>query len=268
MEKFSQVPGGLYMEKIESAKNNFIKMVKKLAKKKYREETGLYLIEGEHLVEEALRYQGSHVMAIIVTPQGRESLPKLLTETPGRTLYLVKDDIFKALSAVPTPQGIIALVKLPSFALPETIKGPLLLLDNVQDPGNVGTMIRTADAANYAGVILGEGCADVYSPKVIRSMQGSQFHLPVYEANLGALIPTLKKSGLAVYGTELNPAAVDYRQLPAEAEFALIMGNEGQGVSHEILEMVDKAVYIPIDGQAESLNVAVAAGILMFTLSR
>jgi len=141
------------------------------------------------------------------------------------------------------------------------------LLDHVQDPGNVGTLIRTADAAGFSGVILGEGSADIYSTKVLRSMQGSHFHLPVVSANLFEVIDQLKKEKVPVYGTELNPAAITYTSIPESASVALILGNEGQGVQKELLTQTDQNVYIPLYGAAESLNVGVAGGILMYHIA-
>lgn len=253
------------MIEISSTKNNFIKEVKKLAKRKYREEQGRYLIEGAHLVEEALNSKEA-VTTLIMTDQGQALLAKLPVSSDTLDHYLVTDEVFKSISDVAAPQGIMAVVKHNKAALPEQISGKWLLLDNVQDPGNVGTMIRTADAANYAGVILGKGCADIYSPKVLRSMQGSHFHLAIIEGELRQFMFKLKQHEIKIYGTELNPKAVDYRQLETADSFGLVMGNEGQGVSADILQLTDKNVYIPIVGQAESLNVAVAAGILMFSL--
>ena len=141
------------------------------------------------------------------------------------------------------------------------------MLDHVQDPGNVGTLIRTADAAGFSGVILGEGSADIYSTKVLRSMQGSHFHLPVVSANLFEVIDQLKKEKVPVYGTELNPAAITYTSIPESASVALILGNEGQGVQKELLTQTDQNVYIPLYGAAESLNVGVAGGILMYHIA-
>ncbi|WP_314067414.1 RNA methyltransferase [uncultured Vagococcus sp.] len=253
------------MIEISSTKNNFIKEIKKLTKKKYREEHGHYVIEGVHLIEEALK-SPAMVTTIIMNNQGYELLPGLPMTSDAITYYLLSDEVFRNVSDVPAPQGMMALVKLNKEVLPETVTGNLLLLDNVQDPGNVGTMIRTADAAGYAGVVLGEGCADIYNPKVLRSMQGSHFHLTIMEGDLAEVIPALKTKGLQLIGTELNPEAVDYRELSLESHVALVMGNEGQGVSSQLLQLTDKNVYIPIIGQAESLNVAVAAGILMFSL--
>ena len=145
---------------------------------------------------------------------------------------------------------------------------PWLLLDNVQDPGNIGTMVRTADAAGFAGVAFGTGTVDIHQPKVERSMQGSQFHLQLISTDLTALVAQLQAQGAPVYGSELNPQAAEYLDVDAPAAFGLIMGNEGNGMSPELLAQTDQNLYIPIKGQAESLNVAVAAGILMFGLYR
>ena len=168
----------------------------------------------------------------------------------------------QSLSELPTPQGIIAVVK--KHSLTVDLDGAWLLLDNVQDPGNVGTMIRTADAAGFTGVVLGKGTADIYSTKVLRSMQGSNFHLPIISMDLTEAVTIFKEKEIPVYGTELNKDAIDYRQAAPGKKVALILGNEGQGVRSELLEMTDQNLYIPIYGQAESLNVGIAAGILMY----
>jgi TrmH family RNA methyltransferase len=143
----------------------------------------------------------------------------------------------------------------------------LLLIDAVQDPGNIGTMIRTADAAGIDAVILGEGCADLYNPKVVRSTQGSLFHMPVIKGNLSEIIDELKQIGTPVYGTALEGAS-PFEEVEKSSRFALLVGNEGQGVSKELLEKTTKNLYIPIYGKSESLNVGIAAGILMYHLRK
>ncbi|WP_312730705.1 RNA methyltransferase [Enterococcus sp.] len=209
------------MKEIQSKKNTFIKEIKKLTQKKHRTQTNSYLIDGWHLVQEALQAKVP-IKALLVTPRG-------LSEANGQTLT-----------------------------------GNWLILDNVQDPGNVGTMIRTADAAGFSGVFLGEGTADLYSTKVLRSMQGSNYHLQILEGAIPPFLQQLRSAGVAIYGTELNKEAVPYTELPKQQTAAFILGNEGQGVHPELLALTDKNVYIPIYGQAESLNVAIAAGILMY----
>ena len=174
----------------------------------------------------------------------------------------------KFLSDAETPQGIIAEVSLePASIKPEQLS-KLLILENVQDPGNVGTMIRTADAAGFDGVILTAGSADSYSPKVLRTMQGSHFHLPIFlENDVQNLYQRLKNQGITVIATTLSETSVDYRTISQPEKFALIMGNEGAGITPETSVTADILAHINMPGQAESLNVAVAAGIMIFSLT-
>ncbi|MDH6365130.1 TrmH family RNA methyltransferase [Enterococcus sp. PF1-24] len=253
------------MKEILSVKNQWIKELKKYQKRKYRQLDQKYLLEGFHLIEEAVKGQAP-VEAILVTQRGMSEWGSWLAEFPEEKLYFVSDEVMKQLSELPTPQGILAVVAMTNQA-EITFAGKWLLLDNVQDPGNVGTMIRTADIFGFTGVVLGEGTADIYNPKVLRSMQGSQFHLPIIQKDLQTAIKELKAFGSLVYGTELNEEAVALNAINKTTNLALIMGNEGQGVQKELLTLTDKNIYIPIKGQAESLNVAIAAGILMYELA-
>lgn len=253
------------MKIIESNKNEWIKQIKKLDKKKYRDLENRYLIEGEHLVEEALKNQ-ANLEHVLFTAESMASYEELLANVPDEKKVQVTAEIIKQLSSLPSPQPIIGIVSKNNQLINETATSHLLLLDNVQDPGNVGTMIRTADAAGFSGVLLGEGTADVYNSKVVRSMQGSQFHIQIEEVVLEERIKVLKESGYTIYATELNEAAVSYQEIQSSEKIAVVMGNEGQGVSQKLLELSDVNVYIPMKGQAESLNVAVAAGIVMFSL--
>ena len=253
------------MKEITSIKNAYIKELKKLDKKKYRDETNRYIVEGEHLVQEAIKAD-VEIESILYTETGQALYGDMAIEGCSEDHYLVTEEVMKSLSSVPAPQGIMAVIKKgKEEGIPQS--GTFLLLDGVQDPGNVGTMIRTADAAGIKTVILGEGTADIYNAKVLRSMQGSHFHVTVRQAILTEVIAEMKGNNIPVYGTELNPEAVSYRTVEKTNEFALVMGNEGQGVSKEVLAVTDKQLYIPIVGQAESLNVAIAAGILMFSLT-
>ena len=139
-----------------------------------------------------------------------------------------------------------------------------MFLDRVQDPGNAGTIVRTADAAGFTGVIFGAGSVDPYNDKVLRSMQGSHFHLPIYQTDLSSVITYFNEHQYPVYGTALDVRAKDFRDVSATENMALILGNESKGVSKEILEITSDNLYIPIYGKSESLNVAVAAGILIY----
>lgn len=251
------------MKEIRSAKNNKIKELKKLHQRKYRNQAGNYLLEGYHLVEEAVN---AHVRVKEVYLDERGSqLWQDWVEKHQLDYHLLSDEAMKALSDLPAPQGIIALVE-KEEERPADFSGKWLLLDNVQDPGNVGTMVRTADAAGFDAIFLGKGTADRYSSKVLRSMQGSQFHLPIFSGDLKKVISEFKNIGSKVYGTKLDQTALSYTEVERRSSFALILGNEGQGVDEEILHLTDQNLYIPIYGAAESLNVGVAAGILMYAL--
>lgn len=243
------------MEKITSIKNQKIKQWKKLHTAKGRKEMGHYVIEGEHLYLEAVRSQ-VNLEEIIVT----EKFIDKLKENHQETALLVTDDVMNNLTQTETSQGIYCTVKIPDQDLPTTYQGKYILLDGVQDPGNAGTIVRTADAAGFSGVIFGDGSVDPYNDKVVRSMQGSQFHLPIYRTNLFGIIEEFEN----VYGTALDPLAKDYRQVAKGKNIAIVLGNEGKGVSTEILNKTTHNLYIPLYGQAESLNVAVAAGILIY----
>lgn len=248
------------MEKIVSMKNQKVKQWKKLQTTKGRKEAKAYLIEGIHLLREAIK-ANAIIEEVVMT---ENFLRQTDLQIAAEDIVIVSPEILASLAQTETPQGVVAIVQIPEDAPILDYTGKYILLDQVQDPGNVGTIIRTADAAGYSGVILGEGSVDLYNDKVLRSMQGSHFHLPVHRAALQELIPEMKSKGIPVYGTELNEAAVDYRTIPPTDTVALVMGNEGNGVSEKILALTDQNLYIPIFGEAESLNVAVAAGILLY----
>ncbi|SFA39182.1 RNA methyltransferase, TrmH family [Parageobacillus thermantarcticus] len=249
------------MKRIESVKNPQVKQWKKLLMKKERDKTGLFLIEGFHLVEEALKSNISIVQLII---DEKKAIPATW-DISGIPIAIVTEDVMKAISDTETPQGIAAVCEQFSYGDMDWAQANVLLIDAVQDPGNIGTMIRTADAAGIDAVILGKGCADLYNPKVIRATQGSLFHLPIIRGNLREWMEKLQAQNVTIYGTSLVNGE-DYRCIQPPRSFALLVGNEGSGVSKPLLEMTAKNLYIPIYGQAESLNVAVAAGILLYHL--
>ena len=245
------------MNIITSKSNNGIKNAKKLHQKKNR--TDSYLIEGWHLFEEAVNYQAP-IRQIFV-------LEAFLDRVEGMDqVTVVTPEILELLADSKTPQGIVAEIALEPAQVPQQLQGRYLYLEDVQDPGNVGTMIRTADAAGFDGVILSKASADIYSLKVLRSMQGSHFHLPIWKMDRAKLFERASKSNTPVLATTLSKSSIDYRQLPQMEQFILVMGNEGQGISSEMAAQADQLVHIMMPGLAESLNVAVAAGILMFYL--
>ncbi|CAM3139793.1 TrmH family RNA methyltransferase [Sporolactobacillus spathodeae] len=244
-----------------SMQNEKVKLWKKLKQRKYRERERLYILEGPHLVQEALFSSPELISAILIDEAFH--LPK---DWPLETIevYQVTHKIFTELSQTETPQGIIAVCQMvrPQITLK---KGGYLLVDSVQDPGNLGTLIRTADAFGLQAVFLGDGCVDGYNGKTLRSAQGSHFHLPVIQRNLFDLATEMKHLGIPLYGSSLqgkDMTTVTVR----DAAFGLVVGNEGHGASPELLAEMDEEVKIPMEGRAESMNVAVASGILLYWL--
>lgn len=255
------------MEFISSINNQKIKDWKKLQRRKEREKQNAYMIEGFHIVEEALKSNREAVVNILIREDVMEDETILQLNIPAELQIKISGQVAAEISETETNQGVFAIITLPDKNLPDKITGPFLVLDAVQDPGNVGTMIRTADAAGFQGVFLGKGTVDLYNAKTIRSAQGSHFHLAVYAGEIKDLIEKFNTDGLLVYGTALDETAKSHREIAPKEPFALVMGNEGAGVSPEVLALTDQTLYIPIKGEAESLNVAIAAGILMFHLN-
>ena len=243
---------------ITSKANSVVKNAKKLHQKKYRKSA--YLIEGWHLFEEAVQ-AGVTIEKVFALESYRDQLVAF-----PQTIW-VSEEILLDLADTQTPQGIVAVIQKEEVGLPDLHQGKYLFLEDVQDPGNVGTMIRTADAAGFTGVIVSDKSADIYSLKTLRSMQGSHFHLPIYRMPLVSFVEEAKKSNLPILATTLSRESKDYRELSPLENFVLVMGNEGQGISSVMAESADQLVHIGMKGRAESLNVAVAAGILMFYFS-
>lgn len=253
------------MKRIESPQNALVKHWKKLVTtRKERDKSEEFLVEGFHLVEEALKSEG-----IILTLIVREDI-ELPAHWSTENVHMVEinNAVAKEISETEHTQGVYAHCRQPKHAEEEVaIWRKLLLVDAVQDPGNVGTMIRTADAAGMDAVILGKGSADPYNPKTVRSAQGSHFNIPVVRGDLIEWVARAKGMGSKVLGTGLENA-VNHCDIEPQSAFALIMGNEGSGVEPELLALADSTVKIPMYGKAESLNVAVATGILLYAYSK
>lgn len=247
----------LLMTIITSKSNNLIKKTKKLLKKKYREQS--YLIEGWHLFEEAEK-ANAEFLNIFVLEDFADRVEHMSNVT------FVTPEVLKELTDSKTPQGIIAEVAMPILPLANLKAGRYLVLEDVQDPGNVGTMIRTADAVGLDGVLISDKSADIYNQKTLRSMQGSHFHLPVWRTNVYEACETLQNLGVPLIATTLSKDSVDYKTVKHDGNFALVMGNEGNGISNKMTNQADVLAHIIMPGQAESLNVAVATGIVLFSL--
>ncbi len=252
------------MKRIESTSNALVKHWKKLVlTRKERDKSKEFLVEGFHLVEEALKTKD-----VVLTIMKREDVElPLHWELDNIVVNEITKAVAKEISETEQSQGVYAHCRQTEYE--EEIQAnwtKFLFVDAVQDPGNVGTMIRTADAAGMDAVIIGKGAADPYSPKTVRSAQGSNFHIPIIRGDLNDWIQKAKDNDIQVIGTSLEES-VDYKAPKTNGKFALIVGNEGSGMSPELLKQTDVNVRIPIYGKAESLNVAVATGILLYAYS-
>lgn len=251
------------MKRIESVQNSLVKHWKKLVTtRKERDKFNEFIVEGFHLTEEALKAK-KYIKGLIVREGVDIPADWDLTDVP---MYEIASAVAKEIAETEHPQGIFAHCSQPEYTAEDEKEWKrLLLIDAVQDPGNIGTMIRTAAAAGIDAVILGKGCADAYNPKTVRSAQGSHFHLPVIKGDLTDWIERMQAQNIPVYGSALE-GATPYYNVASSAHFALLVGNEGSGVNPEYLAETDENLLVPIYGSAESLNVAVATGILLYGL--
>lgn len=251
------------MREITSKDNKIVKLCEQLASRKYRDRLGLYLIEGENLLEEAVR-EGAAVDTVLMRKGYRGKVqPGLEQKT-----FILDEKLFDKLAQTDTSQGILAIVKKPGVSqadlIAEGAMGNFVVLDRLQDPGNIGTIIRTADAAGYSLIVAMKGTADVFSPKVVRAAAGSLFRVPVvFIEDYDELVEFVKAAGGKLVATCFDTDRY-YYDVDLTRNTALIIGNEGNGIAPELIERADVKIKIPMAGTIESLNAAVAAAILMY----
>lgn len=246
-------------ERITSRKNPLIQQVRKLlTSRKERESAGLFVADGTKLLQEAVRHYDG-LDTVILSDGVEASVPASVR------LVRVSPDVMESISPMSTPQGALFLCSMPKAQLVE-VNAPMLLLDGIQDPGNIGTILRTADALNVQVVLL-EGCADPYSHKVVRSSMGAVFRKTVQQSTWQEMHSVLKSAGIPVAVTALSNTAVDIRTVDV-ANMAVVIGSEGQGVRPEILAAADRALIIPMNENCESLNAAVAASIVAWQMQK
>ena len=277
------------MEIISNKDNKKIRYIRSLLEKgNIRKKSKAFVAEGIKLVDEALEY--SKVLEVVCSESlygeiisGDLSGNRLLAENDknitnyvkkGSSLLVVSDMVFKSMSETKTPQGILAVVEMPDYGLldkgfleqayTKNGKIKLLVLEDTADPGNLGTIMRTAEAAGVTGVIMGKGTVDIFNPKVVRSTMGSIFRLPfVYVEDVKATIKELKKMGISFYAAHLK-GKKSYKDIKYSDKSAILVGNEARGLSNEVAELADNYVIIPMSGKVESLNAAVAAALMMY----
>ena len=247
-------------EHITSLKNPKILTWKALKDRKGRRETGCFLVEGRKMVEEALA--SSFPVEMVLADGERMADFELPPHVPVTTM---PSHVLATVCDTKTPQGIAAVVRMQE---PPALGSRLVALDGVQDPGNVGTILRTADAAGFDGVLLSQQCADVFSPKVLRATMGSIFRMAIRVTDdLPGALTALQAQGFSVISSQLDGTPF-YSREPVGERFALVIGSEGNGVTDAVKAVATHRVKLPMRGGAESLNAAVAAGIMMYELTR
>ena len=258
---------------ITSRQNAAVKHLARLAReKKYRLTTGEMVCEGEKMLFEALS-SGVRVTSVLLRMDGRteQTADRALLARAveqGARLYQAGEAVFSAACDVETPQGLVFSCVRPLRRQALTGVSRAVLLDGIQDPGNLGTILRTADAFALDAVILCEGCTDPTAPKVVRATMGAAFRQPVWQLPLREAVAALRGGGLTVYAAALEPDSVPLPPAGLPARSAVIIGNEGNGVTKEALALCDQKLIIPMAGRAESLNASVAASILIWEMTR
>lgn len=236
---------------IQSVSNSRVKEWMKLKQSKGRKQTGLFLVEGEHLVEEA--YKQGIVECIIYLDEYKRKFDCEMVE--------VSRAVLDKLAFVQSPQSVMAVCHIKENTF-DYYANKYLILDNVQDPGNIGTLLRTALALGYKHIVLSANSCDLYNDKLIRSTQGALFYLNIIQGDVLEEIKKLQYQGVHIVGTSLHEARV-IQEASMQSKIGIVLGNEGNGVSKAVLDACDERVFIPIE-EAESLNVGIAGGICMF----
>lgn len=246
------------MFEITSPSNERFKYFKSLSSKKARTENGEYIVEGIKSVNDALS-SNREITAVIAC----EDVLSEINIKDGVPLYVIPKRLAEKLTDTKTPQGVFAVLKIESKKFLSKENGLYVYCDTISDPGNLGTIIRTADSAGFDGVLLSEGCVDVYNPKTVRSCMGSFFHIDIITDIDEAELISFKEKGGKLYGGILSGETEDYREPSYDGNIIITVGNEANGISEKIKKLCNP-IKIPIYGKAESLNAAVAASIMMY----
>ncbi|MCI8383759.1 MAG: RNA methyltransferase [Clostridia bacterium] len=258
------------MQKITSKDNEFIKHVKKLKDKKYRDSSNEYVIEGIKLVTEALQEKAPIKQIILCDDCEKNAfIPKdLMYEIAKQECIYVTEKIFKYLSEVQTPQGILAIIEKRGQEIEiDYSQDVIVALDEIQDPGNLGTILRTVDSIGLTQILVSKGTADAYNPKVVRSTMGAIFRVKIIECeNLKNTLKEIKKHKFKMVVSSLQTENTIYDTNYHKK--VIVIGNEANGVEPEIQNLADEKVKIPMLGKTESLNASVATGIILYEYVR
>ena len=259
------------MQVISSKDNETIKNIRKLKEKKYRDLENAFIVEGIKLVEEAIE-ENATIKQIVVCEgcinDGTWNQEMRYKIAKYECIY-VTEKVFNLLSDVKTPPGILAVIEKKSNSSKIDYSQDIIVaLDGIQDPGNLGTMVRTGEGAGISGVIMNQTTVDLFNPKTIRSTMGSIYRVPFYVASdLKETISDLKKQGIKVYAAHLK-GTLSYDEPDYKEPTAFMIGNEGNGLSDEIADLADTYIKIPMEGKVESLNAAISATLLMYETNR
>lgn len=249
------------MIEITSNKNKIITHIKKLDSTSYRRKTGEFVIEGERLVRDAVS-NGVELCYLIVSESYKGDIPY------SDNVYKLSDKLFDEIKLTVNSQGIMAVCRIFDMEIKEDFysKDLIVYLDGIQDPGNMGTIIRTCDASGVGGIILSPYCADVFNPKVVRSTMASLFNVDMAVCDKEILCH-LKEKGFTIYATSLEES-IPYYDADFNKKSVIVIGNEANGVREEVLGISDCCIKIPMVGKVESLNAAVATGITLYEVLR
>ena len=245
---------------IASQDNKFYKILKKLGKKKYRDENNIFKAEGEKFLKENINFN-----KIIVMESKYKYLEDKYNISQFNNLTILKDELFEEISDQETSQGVIVLYS-KSLTTINDINGDVVILDDVQDPGNIGTIIRTMEATAFKNLILTKGSVDVYNPKTVRATMGGIFKLNILYETPENIIKFLKTENYQVISTLLDETSVDYDKVILKEKNAYIFGNEGHGITEIFINNTDVKAIIPIYGDIDSLNVSVASGVFLYKM--
>ncbi len=255
------------MKIIESFDNPKFKLAMSLKQSKYRKKNQMFLAEGLRNVELAIENPKTINMVFIQDDKANEPRYLEIIKNTGDKSFILNSKLMDTVSDTITSQGIIAVCNFKNFSIDDIeFSSDIIILDKIQDPGNLGTILRTADAAGFITVICTKGTTDIYSPKVVRSAMGSLIHLKIVYIDDYESLNILRKNGYKIVSSSLQDAA-DYKVISSiSAKIAMVLGNEANGVGDELLDLSDLKVKIPLYGKAESLNVGIAGGILMYKI--
>lgn len=256
------------IKEIYSAENPKIKLLHSLNTRSGRKKSNMFFIEGKRIVEDAIKTIPERIEFFIISKSYYET-EAINIHADNFEINIIPDSLFNELSETKTPQGILAVIRHKEVSFSDFFSNDknILILDKLQDPGNMGTIIRTAEAMGFNNIFLTKECADVYSPKVTRSTMGSVLRLNIFENISIEDIHKLKAMGYTLASTALKEISVPLKDVNKPKKTAIVIGNEANGISADILEISDLIIKIPMKGKIESLNAAVAASILMFYFS-